>query len=177
VTSLGADEPGKAELSAGLLRGGHVIVDDVSLAVAMGALGSAGLSSGDAAGTLAQVLQGQVPGRRSAGQITIYAPVGLPGRTWRLPGWPIAVPWTPAPACRSIPELRRVSGGRPNVFSAGGFADLKDVDGFERWLVVDPYRPPQLDSFRPWECAARPWHTWDEATLTMHRGNWPMAPR
>lgn len=78
LTSLGADEPGKAELSAGLLRGAHVIVDDVSLAVAMGALGNAGLTSADAAGTLTQVLQGQVPGRRSAEQITIYAPVGLP---------------------------------------------------------------------------------------------------
>jgi ornithine cyclodeaminase len=78
ITSLGADEPGKAELAAGLLRGSHVIVDDVSLAVAMGALGNAGLSSADAAGTLAQVLQGQVPGRRGTDEITIYAPVGLP---------------------------------------------------------------------------------------------------
>lgn len=78
LTSLGADEPGKAELSAGLLRDNHVIVDDVSLAVAMGALGSAGLTSADAAGTLAQVLQGRVPGRGSADEISIYAPVGLP---------------------------------------------------------------------------------------------------
>ena len=78
ITSLGADEPGKAELAAGLLLGSHVIVDDVSLAVAMGALGNAGLSSADAAGTLAQVLQGQVPGRRGTDEITIYAPVGLP---------------------------------------------------------------------------------------------------
>jgi ornithine cyclodeaminase len=78
ITSLGADEPGKAELAAGLLRGSHVIVDDVSLAVAMGALGNAGLSSANAAGTLAQVLQGRVPGRRGTDEITIYAPVGLP---------------------------------------------------------------------------------------------------
>jgi alanine dehydrogenase len=78
LTSLGADEPGKAELSTGLLRDSHVIVDDVALAVAMGALGNAGLTSASAAGTLAQVLQGQVPGRRSADEITIYAPVGLP---------------------------------------------------------------------------------------------------
>jgi alanine dehydrogenase len=78
ITSLGADEPGKAELAAGLLRGSQVIVDDVSLAVAMGALGNAGLNSADAAGTLAQVLQGQAPGRRDTDEITIYAPVGLP---------------------------------------------------------------------------------------------------
>lgn len=44
----------------------------------MGALGNAGLTSAGAAGTLAQVLQGQVPGRRGADEITIYAPVGLP---------------------------------------------------------------------------------------------------
>lgn len=78
ITSLGADEPGKAELTAGLLRDSHVIVDDVALAVAMGALGNAGLTSADAAGTLAQVLQGQVRGRRDTHEITIYAPVGLP---------------------------------------------------------------------------------------------------
>jgi ornithine cyclodeaminase len=78
LTSLGADEPGKTELSAGLLGDGHLIVDDVALALAMGALGSAGLTAASAAGTLAQVLQGQVPGRRSTDEITIYAPVGLP---------------------------------------------------------------------------------------------------
>jgi alanine dehydrogenase len=78
LTSLGADEPGKAELAASLLRGSRVIVDDVALAVAMGALGNAGLSSAGAAGTLAQVLRGQVPGRRSTDEITVYAPVGLP---------------------------------------------------------------------------------------------------
>jgi ornithine cyclodeaminase len=78
LTSLGADEPGKTELSPGLLLGSHVIVDDISLAIAMGALGNAGLTSANAAGTLAQVLQGQVAGRHGADEITIYAPVGLP---------------------------------------------------------------------------------------------------
>ena len=78
VTSLGADEPGKAELAADLLRGSRVIVDDLALAAATGALGNAGLTAADAAGTLAQVLQGEVPGRRHADEITIYAPVGLP---------------------------------------------------------------------------------------------------
>ncbi|MDP9863791.1 MULTISPECIES: ornithine cyclodeaminase family protein [Streptosporangium] len=78
VTSLGADEPGKSELAASLLRAGRVIVDDVSLAVAMGALGNAGLTAADAAGTLAQVLRGEVPGRRGGDEVTVYAPVGLP---------------------------------------------------------------------------------------------------
>jgi alanine dehydrogenase len=78
VTSLGADEPGKAELTAALLRASRVIVDDVTLAVSMGALGSAGLTAADAAGTLAEVLRGDAPGRRHPDEITVYAPVGLP---------------------------------------------------------------------------------------------------
>jgi ornithine cyclodeaminase len=78
ITSLGADEPGKAELAAALLRGSRVIVDDVTLAVTMGALGNTGLTAADAACTLAEVLQGDAPGRRHADEITIYAPVGLP---------------------------------------------------------------------------------------------------
>ncbi len=87
VTALGADEPGKTELSAALLRSARVIVDDTRLAVTSGALGTAGLSAGDAAGTLADVLRGTVPGRTSDSEITIYAPVGLP---WQ----DLAVAWT-----------------------------------------------------------------------------------
>jgi alanine dehydrogenase len=78
VTSLGADEPGKAELSPSLLKAGRVFVDDVRLALTAGALGTAGLSAADANGTLSQVLQGTVPGRRTDADVTIYTPVGLP---------------------------------------------------------------------------------------------------
>jgi len=78
VTSLGADEPGKAELSAGLLRSARVIVDDTRLALTSGALGTAGLSASDTAGTLSEVLRGTVPGRTSDSDITVYTPVGLP---------------------------------------------------------------------------------------------------
>jgi ornithine cyclodeaminase len=78
VTSLGADEPGKAELAPGLLRAGRVIVDDIPLALASGALGTAGLTAADAAGTLSQVLHETIPGRRSDAELTIYTPVGLP---------------------------------------------------------------------------------------------------
>jgi ornithine cyclodeaminase len=87
VTSLGADEPGKAELSTALLRSTRVIVDDTRLAVTSGALGTAGLSAGDAAGTLSDVLRGTVPGRTSDEEITIYTPVGLP---WQ----DLALAWT-----------------------------------------------------------------------------------
>lgn len=78
VTSLGADEPGKAELTPGLLKAGRLIVDDIPLALAGGALGTAGLAAADAAGTLSQVLHGAVPGRRSDAELTIYSPIGLP---------------------------------------------------------------------------------------------------
>jgi alanine dehydrogenase len=78
VTSLGADEPGKAELTPALLMAGRVFVDDVPLALTAGALGTAALSAADAIGTLSQVLQGTIPGRRTDADLTIYTPVGLP---------------------------------------------------------------------------------------------------
>jgi ornithine cyclodeaminase len=77
VTSLGADEPGKAELAAGLLRAGRVFVDDVALSLETGALGNAGLGAEDAAGTLSEVLGGTA-GRTDEAETTVYAPVGLP---------------------------------------------------------------------------------------------------
>jgi len=78
VTSLGADEPGKAELAPDLLKSARVLVDDIPLALASGALGTGGLTAEDAAGTLSQVLSGVIPGRTSPAEVTIYTPVGLP---------------------------------------------------------------------------------------------------
>jgi ornithine cyclodeaminase/alanine dehydrogenase-like protein (mu-crystallin family) len=72
LTALGADEPGKVELSGDLLRGARVIVDDVRLATSVGALAGAGLA---AAGTLGDVLRGGLPAHGGA---SVYAPVGLP---------------------------------------------------------------------------------------------------
>jgi ornithine cyclodeaminase len=87
ATSLGADEPGKAELSPALLKSARVIVDDTRLALASGALGTAGLTSRDTAGTLSDVLRGTIPGRTSNTEITVYTPVGLP---WQ----DLALAWT-----------------------------------------------------------------------------------
>ncbi|MGK5696482.1 ornithine cyclodeaminase family protein [Streptomyces sp. URMC 128] len=78
ITSLGADEPGKLELDAGLLRHARVIVDDLDLAMTSGALGSAGLGREDAAAVLGRVVDGTVPARTDDGQVTVYTPVGLP---------------------------------------------------------------------------------------------------
>ena len=84
LTSLGADEPGKAELSPGLLAAARVFVDDVPLALASGALGTAGLPAEAAAGTLGQVLRKTIPGRRSEAERTVYTPVGLPAQDLAL---------------------------------------------------------------------------------------------
>lgn len=94
ITSLGADEPGKAELGADLLEGARVVVDDVPLAVEMGVLAEAGLDVKHAAGTLRDLLRGQVPGRVKGGEITVYAPVGLP---WQ----DLAVSWAGYAAARA----------------------------------------------------------------------------
>jgi len=88
LTTLGADEPGKIELSADLLRAAHVIVDDLGLAADAGALANAGLGAGAAAGTLSDVLHGRLAGGRPDDAVTVYAPVGLPWQdlalTWSL---------------------------------------------------------------------------------------------
>ncbi|MFI0444384.1 ornithine cyclodeaminase family protein [Actinomadura sp. 6N118] len=93
VTSLGADEPGKTELGAELLLSSRVVVDDVALAVEMGVLAGAGLDVKHAAGTLRDLLRGQVPGRVKDNEITVYAPVGLP---WQ----DLAVAWAAYSAAR-----------------------------------------------------------------------------
>jgi alanine dehydrogenase len=77
VTSLGADEPGKAELSSALLRASRTFVDDLALAEESGALGGAGLTREHAAGTISDVLRGAA-GRSDDAEVTVYAPVGLP---------------------------------------------------------------------------------------------------
>jgi alanine dehydrogenase len=94
ITSLGADEPGKAELSADLLRTSRTFVDDLDLAVAMGALGNAGLAREEAAGVISDVVRGAVEGRTGPSEVTVYAPVGLP---WQ----DLALSWAAYRAARS----------------------------------------------------------------------------
>ncbi|MFF1720232.1 hypothetical protein [Streptomyces sviceus] len=73
-TSLGVDEPGKAELAADLLDASVVVVDDRPLAVSTGVLAD----GRTAAATLGEVVRGDHPGRASDTDRTVYAPVGLP---------------------------------------------------------------------------------------------------
>lgn len=88
LTTLGADEPGKVELSADLLSAARVVVDDRALAVHMGALGNVGLPADAAHATFSEVLTGAAAGRRSADEITVYAPVGLPWQDLAI-AWPV----------------------------------------------------------------------------------------
>lgn len=78
VTSLGADEPGKIELTAALLTAATTVVDDRVLAARAGALAAAGLGENDADATFGEVLRGEHRGRANADEVTVYAPIGLP---------------------------------------------------------------------------------------------------
>ncbi len=86
LTSLGADEPDKVELSTDLLCDARVIVDDLDLACAGGALGNAGLDATGAAGTLTDVLRGDLPAHDDL-RASVYAPVGLPWQDLALLWW------------------------------------------------------------------------------------------
>ncbi|MEV4416794.1 ornithine cyclodeaminase family protein [Catellatospora sp. NPDC049609] len=103
-TTLGADEPGKIELAPELLRAARVVVDDRELAAAASALGSAGLAADAAAGTLGEVLRGELPARDGTDRPTVYAPVGLP---WQ----DLALLW---------PVYRRASDAEPTVIDLLG---------------------------------------------------------
>jgi ornithine cyclodeaminase/alanine dehydrogenase-like protein (mu-crystallin family) len=77
ITAIGADEQGKAELEAALIRRARFVCDDADLAVDMGALAGVGLGHDAIHGTLGAVLGGRVTGRSSENDITIYGSVGL----------------------------------------------------------------------------------------------------
>lgn len=77
VTTLGPDEPGKAEVAADVIAHGLFVCDDRALAVEMGALGGVGLGAEAVGAELGEVLAGRHPGRTSSEQITVYGGVGL----------------------------------------------------------------------------------------------------
>ncbi|MER6046718.1 ornithine cyclodeaminase family protein [Streptomyces sp. NPDC001793] len=87
LTTLGADEPGKQELAPEALTRARLIVDDVALVAAHGALANAGLPGTTAAACLGEVIRGDAPARSHSQEITVYAPVGLPWQDLAL-SWP-----------------------------------------------------------------------------------------
>ena len=78
ITAIGADEPGKAELDADLIRRSRFVCDDPDLAVEMGALAGVGLGRDAIHASLGDVLAGTASGRSSDDDITIFGSVGLP---------------------------------------------------------------------------------------------------
>jgi ornithine cyclodeaminase len=78
ITAIGADEPGKAELDAELIKRSLFVCDDPDLAVEMGALAGVGLGRDAIHASLGEVLSGTRPGRTDDRQITIFGSVGLP---------------------------------------------------------------------------------------------------
>lgn len=77
ITTLGADEPGKAEVSAELLLTSRVFCDDRRLALQVGAIGNVGLDESAITGELGEVLAGRVRAR-VGDEHTVYGGVGLP---------------------------------------------------------------------------------------------------
>ena len=76
VTTLGADEPGKREVSAELILASRFFCDDRVLALEMGAVGNVGLTDDAITGELGDVLTGRQPGRLGD-ELTVYGGVGL----------------------------------------------------------------------------------------------------
>jgi len=77
VTTLGADEPGKAEVGADVIRDAIFVCDDRELAVRMGAVGGVGLDATVVDAELGEVLAGTRPGRATADDVTVFGGVGL----------------------------------------------------------------------------------------------------
>ena len=78
LTTLGADEPGKAEVAEGVIRSSSFFCDDRALAAEMGALAGVGLTREFVTAELGEVLAGTHSGRSSSDQITVFGAVGLP---------------------------------------------------------------------------------------------------
>jgi len=89
LTSLGADEFGKAELAPDLLAAATLVVDDRELATTTGAPATADLGHAGVDATLGEVLRGHHPGRRDAEEVTVYSPVGLPWQDLAV-AWPVS---------------------------------------------------------------------------------------
>ena len=77
ITAVGADEPAKGEVDAGLIASSLFVADDRDLAARMGAIAGAGLGPEAIHAELGEVIAGVKAGRTSEDQITIFGTVGL----------------------------------------------------------------------------------------------------
>jgi ornithine cyclodeaminase/alanine dehydrogenase-like protein (mu-crystallin family) len=77
ITAVGADEPAKGEVDAGLIASSLFVCDDRDLAASMGAVAGAGLGPDAIHAELGEVIAGTKSGRTRDDQITIFGTVGL----------------------------------------------------------------------------------------------------
>ena len=77
ITTLGADEPGKVEVSADLIEESVFVCDDRDLALELGAVGNVGLGERAIHAELGEVIAGVKIGRQNERQTTVYGGVGL----------------------------------------------------------------------------------------------------
>lgn len=81
IAAVGADNEDKQELEPELMAGGTVVVDSLEQCASIGdlhhAIARGVLSPADVHATLADVVTGRKPGRRSAGEITIFDSTGV----------------------------------------------------------------------------------------------------
>jgi len=77
ITTLGPDQPGKCEIAADALLAACVVVDDRALAIAMGAVGGAGLTADAIHTELGEVLVGARSGRCDDQEVMVFGSVGL----------------------------------------------------------------------------------------------------
>jgi len=77
ITAVGADEPAKGEVDAGLIASSLFVCDDRDLATSMGAIAGAGLAPDAIHAELGEVIAGVKRGRVRADEITIFGSVGL----------------------------------------------------------------------------------------------------
>ena len=77
ITAVGADEPAKGEVDAGLIASALFACDDRDLAARMGAIAGAGLGPDAIHAELGEIIAGVKPGRTHEEQITIFGTVGL----------------------------------------------------------------------------------------------------
>ncbi|GAF19786.1 ornithine cyclodeaminase [Bacillus sp. JCM 19046] len=77
ITAIGADEPGKSELSADLIKRAYFVCDDRKLVSEMGAIAGARLVQTAIDAEIGEIIHSEQRGRKVSEKVTIYAPVGL----------------------------------------------------------------------------------------------------
>jgi hypothetical protein len=112
IGAVGADEPGKAELSSELLSDAKFVCDDPELAVEMGALAGVGLGREAIHSSLGEVPSGSRPGRSDDMEITLFGSVGLPCQD--LPG--------PVDGVSESQDARQTDVRLPRIEAGGGDA-------------------------------------------------------